>query len=553
MANTFTLSGTLLDAQNNPAYVGRYMVLRVTSVGTDTEDAASYPRDSVSFLIDENGDWTSGATLWVNGDSGILSYYEILEPSGQRVELVFPSAVEGTTVRYEYALENYLAAGAAEQQSPALGAHIADLDNPHQVTAAQAGAYTEAEADAEFVNKTSEQTISGAKHFSYIDISTDLGIGSGGTGASTAADARTNLGVAIGTDVQAYDATILVDADIGSTVQAYDAVLDATTASFLVADETKLDGIEALADVTDAANVIAAGAYTVGGTDVAVTDGGTGASTASDARSNLGFPDNAVSGTTTVSATSYTVLSTDRIILVDDDTAGSDVTLTLPSAATLGDGWTCTIKKLGSTADVILDPDGTETIDEESSRTMRQKKEATSLSSDGTNWRALYPSVYTGWAQYVDGEYTSGSPLAVNNAKVQLTIDTTVGTGSKEETYLPSGVDEFWDETSNTIQAQKAGDAYTVRVNFTGDPGGVDDFGEIIFDIGDGSPDIPIATRTIVFAKATATSVSTTTSLFSLATFIANGCKIYFDTTGSGDSIDVYDISVVITRTHSPL
>lgn len=55
------------------------------------------------------------------------------------------------------------------------------------------------------------------------------------------------------------DTSALLDtADIGVSVQAYSAVLAATTASFTTADETKLDGIEALADVTDETNVVAA-------------------------------------------------------------------------------------------------------------------------------------------------------------------------------------------------------------------------------------------------------------------------------------------------------
>ena len=48
---------------------------------------------------------------------------------------------------------------------------------------------------------------------------------------SNVATSRTNLGLAIGTNVQAYDATILNDADIGVNLQAYDANLTSFVAA----------------------------------------------------------------------------------------------------------------------------------------------------------------------------------------------------------------------------------------------------------------------------------------------------------------------------------
>lgn len=77
------------------------------------------------------------------------------------------------------------------------------------------------------------------------------------------------------TAIDAIEADYLTSSDVGSTVQAYSAVLDATTASFTTADETKLDAIEALADVTDATNVAAAGALMAATEDQTISGGAT--------------------------------------------------------------------------------------------------------------------------------------------------------------------------------------------------------------------------------------------------------------------------------------
>ena len=160
---------------------------------------------------------------------------------------------------------------------------------------------------------------------------TDLAVTNGGTGASNASGARTNLGLAIGSDVQAYDAGLAAIAGlattdggiivgngstfvletgatartslglaIGTDVQAYDAGLAAiaglatTDGGFIVGNgstfvletagtaRTSL-GLGSLATLSTINN------SNWSGTDLAVVNGGTGASNASGARTNLGL------------------------------------------------------------------------------------------------------------------------------------------------------------------------------------------------------------------------------------------------------------------------
>jgi len=121
------------------------------------------------------------------------------------------------------------------------------------------------------------------------------------------------------------DATIVKDADIGVTVQGYTSVLANTTASFLTADESKLNGIEALADVTDTTNVTSAGALM----DSEVTN-------LADVKAfNTTDYATAAQGTTADNALVASAVSTFGGTLIDDaDATTARTTLGLGTAAT---------------------------------------------------------------------------------------------------------------------------------------------------------------------------------------------------------------------------
>ena len=151
----------------------------------------------------------------------------------------------------------------------------------------------------------------------------DIAIADGGTGASDITTARQNLGLEIGVDVQGYDAdlTDLSDGSLSSTKVQYlenvssdvqaqlNSKLDSSTVTlsklsqadgnFIVSDGTNWtveNGSDARTSLglgslstQDANNISITGGSVTGITDIAIADGGTGASDVSSARQNLGL------------------------------------------------------------------------------------------------------------------------------------------------------------------------------------------------------------------------------------------------------------------------
>ena len=254
--STTTITGTI-NGVNNAALASKWITFRLVQLGTDSGATATVAQSVDSVQTDANGDFSIG--VWNNGDSGKTSVLEITIDGSKAESVIIPTAT--ATIELWDLIENYQADGSTSEQVPV--------------------------ESALFVRKSNNLS--------------DLG---------SATTARTNLGVAIGTNVQAHSA-----------------VLDATTASFTTADEIKLDGVEALADVTDATNIAASGGYVAGGTDVALTDGGTGASDATTARTNLGLVigSNVQAHSAVLDATTASFTAADEIKL-DGVEALADVT-----------------------------------------------------------------------------------------------------------------------------------------------------------------------------------------------------------------------------------
>lgn len=207
---------------------------------------------------------------------------------------------------------------------------------------------------------TPNTTIQSAKYNALVDdLTADANaarpVTAGGTGATNATDARTNLGLALGTNVQAYSASL---SSLAGLTTAADR-LAYTTASNTWAVTTFTSFGRSLVDDADAAagrttlglgtiatqaasSVAITGGSITGITDLAIADGGTGASTAANARTNLGLGTaatvntgtsganvplldgvNTWSGTQTFTAATLEITNSAPAIDLNDNTSGA--------------------------------------------------------------------------------------------------------------------------------------------------------------------------------------------------------------------------------------
>lgn len=148
----------------------------------------------------------------------------------------------------------------------------------------------------------------------------------------------------------------------------------------------------------------------------------------------------------------------------------------------------------------------------------------------------------SGWGQYQDTQYTSGSPFSVAAA-----TDTVLpnNAGAVIESQKPADVTTFY---NGSVITGRAGDGILISIDCKLLPTNAGTTtAEFWFDIGGAVGEL--YRRIVTFPKGAGVErpLNFSVSGYTLDTWEANGATVYVR---SNNTMDVYDIRYVITRTH---
>lgn len=125
--------------------------------------------------------------------------------------------------------------------------------------------------------------------------------------------------------------------------------------------------------------------------------------------------------------TTYTVAASDNGRLIEADATSGAFTITLPAAATAGNGFEISIKKVDSSSNAVtVDADGSETIDGNTSTSLPNQFDVVSIRSNGTSWSEIVqPLSFENIA--LPQNYVTGLAMTVNSTDSDHDIDTAPG------------------------------------------------------------------------------------------------------------------------------
>lgn len=174
----------------------------------------------------------------------------------------------------------------------------------------------------------------------------------------------------------------------------------------------------------------------------------------------------------------------------------------------------------------------------------------TTMSASGTTKKIKpinFIGALTGWGDYQDSQYTSGSPFAVA-ASTDTKIPNNAGTRLEQELPQDFGVHGFYNSTTQKILCAKAGDGMAITYEmFIDRQSGSGSFNvETWFDIGGAIPDLYKHTQAL--RGSGRQSVARSTNVYCLDTWLANGADLYIN---SDVAINVDTIRFIVHRLHA--